>query len=755
MPVRTLRPAAACAAALACFSAPAFADDEAIIVTARATPDIENAKSSSASVEAAAIARTINAVNVEDTVKYLPSLIVRKRHIGDTQAPIATRTSGLGASARSLIYADGALLSALIGNNNTSASPRWATISTEEIARIDVLYGPFSAAYPGNSIGAVVNITTRLPDRLEASVNGAVNIQSFDQYGTHRTLPTAQAGASIGDRFGPLALFAAIDHVTSNSQPLGYATALQPAGNSNAGQPVTGAVPGHNRTGQPIRILGATGQEHQRQDRLRFKAALDLADNIRLTYSAALFANDTDARPTTYLRSAAGMPVYAGAMNIEGRSYTIPASTFASGLYETRQRHWSHTLSLAGASPEFEWRVIGTVFDYAHDVQRVAGTALPGAFQGGAGTVTRLDGTGWRTFDAKALWQAGAGHRLGFGAHGDWFTLNSNRYRTADWIGGPPGTLDLRAHGKSRTTALWAQDEWTLTDTLTFTAGGRYEWWRAYDGENFSLAPALAIKQPRRSADHFSPKASIAWTPVAAWTARLSFGQAWRFPTLGELYQIVTTPVPAVPDPNLRPERDRSEELAIEHRNGRGTLRLSLFNEAVKDALISQSGPLPGVTPTQIGNFVQNVPRTRARGVELAAEQRDLLPRLDLSGSVTYADAKTRANPVFPASIGKQLPSVPRWKATMVGTWRPAENLSLTAAMRYASRSYGALDNSDIVGNTYQGFYKYLVVDLRAQLKVDEHLTLGLGVDNIGRDRYFLFHPFPQRAVQFDARWKL
>ena len=66
---------------------------------------------------------TINVRNAEDALRYLPSLLVRKRHIGDTQAPIATRTSGVGASARSLIYADGVLLSALIGNNNTFASP--------------------------------------------------------------------------------------------------------------------------------------------------------------------------------------------------------------------------------------------------------------------------------------------------------------------------------------------------------------------------------------------------------------------------------------------------------------------------------------------------------------------------------------------------------------------------------------------------------------------------------------------------------
>src|SRR3954467_15354856 len=99
------------------------------------------------SVTAEQMAETINVVNVEDAIKYLPSLIVRKRNFGDQQAVLATRTSGLGQSARSLVYADGVLLSTLIGNNNSNAAPRWSMVAPEEIARIDVLYGPFAAAY--------------------------------------------------------------------------------------------------------------------------------------------------------------------------------------------------------------------------------------------------------------------------------------------------------------------------------------------------------------------------------------------------------------------------------------------------------------------------------------------------------------------------------------------------------------------------------------------------------------------------------
>ena len=735
---RALRRAPLLPMALA--SAPALAADlppppgDILVTAGKQQASIENTPATRASIDADTIAHTVNAMNVEDTVKYLPSLIVRKRHIGDTQAPLATRTSGLGSSARSLIYADGALLSTLIGNNNTTASPRWSLVSPQEIQRIDVLYGPFSAAYAGNSIGAVINITTRLPDSLEATVTAGTSVQRFSQYGTSDTLPTYQIGGTVGDRFGPLALFASVDHVESHGQPLLYVTGTQPAGTS-------GGFDTSTRTGVATRLLGASGFEHQQQENVKFKAALDVTSDIRLTYVGGLFLNDTNAHAETYLNGTGGAPAY--------------TSAFDSGIYRFDERHWSHSVTAAGRGDRFDWQIIGTLYDFAHDVQRTPTGTPPAALSGGAGNITRLDGTGWKTLDAKGAWRsdAAATHTLSFGAHGDWFRLNSNRYSTTDWLNGPDGALNLQSKGRTRTLALWAQDAWKLLPTVTLTAGGRYEWWKAYDGRNVSLAPPLAVDQPELSAHRFSPKASLAWDAAKDWTLRFNFGEAWRFPTVGELYQIVTTPVPAVPNPNLKPERALSEELAIEHHHAHGSIRLSFFNESVKDALLSQTGPLPGTT--QLGTFVQNVDRTRARGIELAVQRTDLLPRFDLSGSVTYADATTRKDTVLPTAQGKLLPQVPHWKASVVGTWRPVDRVSLTAAGRYSSRNFGTLDNSDVVGNVYQGFYKYFVVDLRADVRVGDHMTFALGVDNVNNDKYFLFHPFPQRSLFMQVGWKL
>ena len=725
-------------------AAPALADEapagERIVVTGEKLRTPDNPPNTSAEIDAATIRETVNAVSVEDTLKYLPGLVLRKRHIGDNFAPLATRTSGLGSSARSLIYADGILLSALIANNNGNGSPKWQLVSPEEIAKIEVLYGPYSAAYPGNSIGAVVNITTRMPNTLEAHVDLVGNAQHHSQYGTARTFGTGQASASLGDRLGPFAFFAAATHTVSDGQPVAYVTAAAaPAG-------TTGAIPALTRTGQPIEVLGASDIDHHVEDTFKLKLAYDLTDAVRASYTGGLFLDDTNASVDSYLRNASGATIY--------------TSSFNSGFYLRENRHWAHALSLAGDTPAFDWQVIGTLYDYARDVQANPTGALPDSETGGAGTVQDQHGTGWVTVDGKAAWRAG-GDLLSFGGHVDRYELQARTYSSTAWRDFTETALTAASLGKTRTAAVWAQDELRLAPSLALTLGARQEWWRAWDGFNQTSATTPGIAQTERSADGFSPKASLEWRAGNGWTARLSLAQAWRFPTVGELYGAVTVgTVLANPNPDLRPERARSGELAIEHNDARGSVRLSLFDEVVDDALVSQTGIVSAVQPggatvTTSTSFVQNVDRTRARGVELAVDRRDVLPGVDLSGSVTYADAITSKDSAFPAAEGKLLPSVPHWKAAAVVTWRPVERLSLTAAARFSSRNYAALDNSDTVGNTWQGFYKYFVVDLRAAWKLNDHLEAAIGVDNLNNDRYFLYHPFPQRSLTAELHWTL
>jgi iron complex outermembrane receptor protein len=144
------------------------------------------------------VAEKINATDAEDAIKYFPSLLVRKRYIGDyNHAVLSSRASGTGNSARSMVFADGILLSNYLGNGATF-TPRWGMVTPEEIERVDVLYGPFSAAYAGNSVGAVVDYVTRMPKAFEAHAKVGYFTQPFTLYGTSATYAGQQASVSLG-----------------------------------------------------------------------------------------------------------------------------------------------------------------------------------------------------------------------------------------------------------------------------------------------------------------------------------------------------------------------------------------------------------------------------------------------------------------------------------------------------------------------------------------------------------------------------
>jgi iron complex outermembrane recepter protein len=229
-------------------------------------------------ITGAEIDATINATDSADALKYFPSLLVRKRYIGDyDHAVLSTRASGTGNSARSLVYADGILLSNLLGNG-ASFTPRWGLVTPEEIARVDVLYGPFSAAYPGNSAGAVVDFVTRMPTRFETHARLVGFSQRFEVYRTDGRFGGGQASASIGSRDGDFAWWFNLSRQGSESHPLVYTTRTPSATTPAAGAvTVTGAVTEKNRFDQNWLLIGTSSQVRTAQDHAKLALASDAA----------------------------------------------------------------------------------------------------------------------------------------------------------------------------------------------------------------------------------------------------------------------------------------------------------------------------------------------------------------------------------------------------------------------------------------------------------------------------------------------
>ncbi|MEO8818110.1 MAG: TonB-dependent receptor [Paralcaligenes sp.] len=723
------------------------------------------------SVTASQMAQTINVMGAEDALKYLPDVLVRKRYIGDTQAPMATRTTGINASARSLVYADGVLLSALINNNNQNGSPQWFMVTPQEIQRIDVMYGPFAAQYPGNSYGAVTEITTRMPTRFEGSVDVIGSIQNFSKYGTSNDGESAQQySATLGDRIGKLSWWLSAKHLDSFSQPISFATTSQSKTLAGSGLPViNGAYADNNRTGSAINVIGAGNFIHTIQDNASFKLAYDFTPTLKATYSLGYWQNNSKAHSETYLSSATGAPYYGasgGNVNMGGFAYSASslASQFSSN--NLQQQHLMQSLNIGTHTQgRFDWDfIVGNMY-YLQDLSRLSTGLYPAALNGGPGRTTDMRGTGWTTLDLKGTWRpqgvAGA-HIVSFGTHYDQFKLVSPTFNTTDWASGGAGSLFGDSEGTTQTSAFWLQDVWRVAPALTATLGGRYEMWRAQNGYNFSIGSngvGVPINQPGVDKVGFSPKASLRWDVNNNWSVTGSFGKALRFPTVGELYQSVQTGTTFMQaNPFLKPESVLSSELAIERDTDQSKLRLSIFNEYVSDALISQTSTIQGfATPV---SYTQNVGKTRATGVELAGQlDNAFIKGLSLTGNVTYVNARILSDDSYVSAssgdtpVGKQTPYVPTWRATLAATYRPNDKWAFTAAARYSSRVFATVDNSDTNSATYTGFQSFLVMDARIHYQFDKHWAGAIGVDNLTNRSYYLYHPFPERTIYAEMKY--
>ena len=706
-----------------------------------------NLPSTTEGVTAKQIAESINAVTSAETIKYMPSIVVRERYIGDRNGIVSTRTTGTLSSAQSIVYADNMLLSNFL-NSGYANPPRWGMVAPEEIVRVDIIYGPFSALYPGNSMGGVILMSTRMPDNFEAHAKVDTFQQNFNLYGTKETYTGTHGSASLGNKFGDWSLRVNADHLDTQGHPMSFGTASKGGAGTT---PVTGQYNDIDQAGNARIITGAYSIDHSVQDNGKIKLAYDISPTVRATYTLGIWQLHSDTTVDSYLRDAAGHTVYNGSVSIDGVNYTTSSLSPGNSVSE----HLMHGLSVKSDTGEkFDWEAVASVYDYSKDVSRSGNyTANSGVDLGtGAirqgGKLTDMDGTGWDNLDLRGEYRPEGDlkseHQLSYGYHTDRYVLNSATYIvTTDWLTGAAGALSSNSLGKTETQAMYLQDAWKFAPAWKLVAGGRFEQWKAFEGSNYTGTQNLVYAD--RTVSNFSPKVSLSFQASTDWMLRGSVGKAYRYPTVGEMFQTFTGPSGIkMNDPNLKPEQVVSGELTAEKALENGLWRVSLFNEDKQDALISQTDTTVSPNITSI----QNVDKIRTYGIETSLQLVDLLIRgFDLSGSVTYANSKILEDNQHPAYVGMNQMRIPDWRATLVGIYHSSDRLTYSMAVRYSGRQYGSLDNSDINPDTYGGVSSFLVADVKVVYKVAKQWSAAFGVDNINDYKAYVVHPYPQRTV--------
>ena len=200
---------------------------------------------------------------------------------------------------------------------------------------------------------------------------------------------------------------------------------------------------------------------------------------------------------------------------------------------------------------------------------------------------------------------------------------------------------------------------------------------------------------------------------------RASYGEAFRPPTLGELF------FPFFGNPDLEPEVSESMELGIEVARGAVRFELTAF-ELDQENLIDFD-----VATSTLGNVF----RAESRGVEAALSWRSDLVRLRLAG--TWLEAEN-------LDTGQELLRRPEQSASLVATVTPGP-WSLTGVARWV----GDRPDFDPATGVRETNPAYLRLDLLARWQASRRLAPYARLENLADEEYeeVLGYPAPGRTV--------
>jgi iron complex outermembrane receptor protein len=704
---------------------------------------------------------SINATTTEDLVKFEPSLVIRKRYIGDSNGTLGLRGSNMFATPRSMVFADGVPLHYLL-QTRWNGAPRWTMVSASEIAQVEILYGPFSAEYSGNAMGGVVLIETALPQTRKVHVDLDYFSQDFSAYGFSDRLTGTKSFFSYGDKLGDLSVYFSYNHLENESQPQSFYYDYR-AAPANGFTPVTGAVVQRDVYGKPAYYYGDTGVEQATTDNFKIKLGYDFSDDWSALLNLAYEDRNTlrDAA-NSYVRDADGNNVWAGNLVQDGIGMNIAAGRL--GNSDLERKSLSTGLRVKGKlSDQLSLETNLSDFRILKDNTLSSSRNPQDPLFNNTGLTTDYDDTGWQTLDAKLVledvgldgmqWIGGLRHEA--------YRLNLDQYNSANWLQGDNAGYTSRSGGETGIDAAFVQLNWDIAERWDLALGGRYEQWESKNGyfsrRNPQTSQFELIDVDDVSRHQFSPKFSLGYVPADEWLVRYSAARAYRFPIVEELFsQSQSYSSSNVPRPDLKPENGLHHNLMLEKQFESGYARINLFSETIEDAIESQNN-----YATLVNTF-SSVDEVQTDGVEFILNYSGLLvPELDARFNVTYTksiieDNSTAEGPNPATTIeGNDYPRMPRWRSNLLLTYHLSDKWDLSGNLQYADKSYGRLQNDDIAEGVMGAQDGYTRVGLKTTYDLSEQIEVGLGVDNLTDEQSFVAHPWPGRTMYLSLSYDM
>lgn len=261
--------------------------------------------------------------------------------------------------------------------------------------------------------------------------------------------------------------------------------------------------------------------------------------------------------------------------------------------------------------------------------------------------------------------------------------------------------------------ALFAEDEWRLTESFAVTTGLRMD-----QDENFG--------------SHFSPRLYGVWHMAERWTLKGGVSTGFRAPDLrqtvagwgqtsrgGNMYG----------NPDLTPEKSVTQEIGLLYDDGQGvSAGVTLFNNDFKDKITRVACPLTQCTdgPNQFGSnptTYMNVDKAVSRGVE-ASLKLPLAADWSMTSSYTFTKSEQKSGQYK----GEPLNQLPKHLFTTTVNWQPSDALQAWARVNFRGR-----ESQPVTGPSSDALVapSYTFVDLGGSYAVNKTVSVYAGIYNL------------------------
>ncbi|MGR8978783.1 MAG: TonB-dependent receptor [Gammaproteobacteria bacterium] len=696
----------------------------------------------------------VNVITVEDTFRYSPGLLIRRRSVGDPNGNLGIRGSNVFQTAHSMVFADGIPLHNPL-RTSFNGAPRWSIVAPSEVESAEVLYGPFSAQYSGNSFGGVVNINTRMPEKFEAQMDATGIFQDMHRAGREELLTGYRTFISAGDRFDKFSVYAFYNRLENEGQPLTLNVA--PVTASAAGIPVQGGQGSVTPQEKAAIIYGDQGLENATTDLYKLKLGYDFTPDLQGRFTIAYEDRERDNdNPFNLLKDGNGNPVWSGTVNQSGFRFSVPGSAFS--VSEQEREALNYGLNLKGKISD-NWSIDTTASYYdAFNDQTVSSNFNPSdPLNDNTGQVSEVDAW-WAAYDLKLATDRFFGRDdLSFmgGYQFNHANLNLDVYDSENYISAAKNSHVSDSGGQTQLNSGFAQLDWRFIPDWSVMAGVRLDNWQSIDGHVRNFSTNNIQNYADRDATRLSPKASLEYAPDL-WTFRYSFSKAYRFPIAEELFlssSRINTETFSFP--GLGPENGYFHDLMAQYDIPRGFVRANFFYNQINDEINNTVQTVNGKT---VSTFLP-IGQTETIGVDLTYQQNEVfdLP-LDMMINGTFMNKEITENPANPSLVGNEWDRIPRLLVNATATYHILPVWDATVGVRYRSDSFQRLDNTDTAAKVMGGTDESTFVDLKTTYHLPEvkelKSSISAGIDNLFDVNAFENHPYPQRTFYITASVK-